>query len=208
MRRLGVFGGSFDPIHYGHLAVAEAVRVDFALDQVLFVPAAQQPLKASHHTSAADRRAMVAAAIADNPNFVLCELELERAGPSYTVDTLLSLHQLEPTAQFWFVLGADALSSLPRWHLIEQLAQLTRFLVVQRPGASIDVAAATAGVAALHGRIDVCAAPALDISATELRQRVEQGRSVRYLLPDPVHAYIVTHHLYQPMQGQPAQADL
>lgn len=196
MQRLGVLGGSFDPPHIGHLALAEAVREELELDRVVFVPARQQPLKAGHGASAADRLALVAAAVQANPAFVVDDLELRRAGPSFTLATLATLRTQHPTAGLWFLLGADALAGLPRWHAPEQLVQLARLAVVARPGVALDLTATTMALPALAGQIDVVAAPLLDLSATLLRERVAAGRSIRYLVPEAVRLLIKQRGLY------------
>jgi nicotinate-nucleotide adenylyltransferase len=196
MQRLGILGGTFDPIHHAHLAIADEARVVLRLDQVLFVPAAQQPFKAQHWTSAAHRLAMVEAAVASNPHFSVSALELQRPGPSYTADTLESLHEIYPDAAFWFILGADALRWLPRWHAIERLSTLTRFAVVDRPTVTLDLAQLEAEQPLLHNRIERIAGPHLDISSTEIRARIAAGLPVRYLVPDAVADYIAVHNVY------------
>jgi len=204
MHRIGILGGTFDPIHHAHLAIADEARVVLGLDQVLFVPAAQQPFKAQHWTSAAHRLAMVEAAVAANRYFAVSELELQRPGPSYTVDTLESLHAIYSGGQFWFILGADALQGLPRWHAIERLAGLTRFAMVGRPGIALDLRRIEAEQPALRGLIERIAGPDLDLSSTEIRARVVAGLPVRYLVPDAVAEYIAAHSLYQLNHGKDA----
>lgn len=197
MQRIGVLGGTFDPIHHGHLAVADEVRVALTLDRVLFVPAAQQPLKAAHHASAADRLTMVQVAIASNSGFAAWDGELRRTGPSYTVDTLTTIRAEYPAAQVWFILGADAINGLARWHAVERLIALTRFALVERPGSVAELGPLTATYPALHERIDRIAGPHLDVSASEVRARVAAGRPIRYLVPDAVATYIAEHQLYK-----------
>ncbi len=197
MVRIGIFGGTFDPIHHAHLAIANEARVVLGLNQVVFVPAAQQPFKDQHWTTASHRLAMVEAAIAPNSHFSVSELELQRPGPSYTADTMESLHDIYPDALFWFILGADALQWLPRWYAIERLARLTRFAVVGRPGITLDLAQVEAVQPLLKRNVDRIAGPHLDISSTELRARVAAGLPIRYLVPDGVADYIAVHNLYQ-----------
>lgn len=188
MSLVGLFGGSFDPIHHGHLIVASAVAEALGLDQLRFMPASEQPLKAGeHHSPAGDRAAMVELAIAGTPGFALERAELERPGPSYTVDTLRILRAREPDTQFVVLLGADAAAELHRWREPDALVRLARIAVMTRPGA-----AAVAGPAIWR----VVPVPAIEISATAVRERVRAGRPVRYWVPDPVADYIAMHRLY------------
>ena len=195
MERVGIFGGSFDPIHYGHLAMAEAVRECLLLQRVLFLPTGQQPLKGAHRGQAAQRFEMVQLAIADHAAFEASALEVKRAGPSYSVDSVRVLQQEQSAKQWWFIVGADAFASLPAWHQVEQLAGLTRFAVVGRPGYRVDAQSLAAHVPGLAW--DWCAAPLLDITATLIRERVMAGRSIRYLVPERVRSYIEDHGLYR-----------
>ena len=202
MQRLGILGGTFDPIHHAHLAIAEEARVILGLDQVIFVPAAQQPFKGQHWTTAAHRLAMVEAAVAPNPHFVVSQLELQRAGPSYTADTLESLHDIYPNAQVWFILGADAVRWLPRWYAIERLARLTRFAVVARPGSTLDLTQIEAEQPILHNQLEPISGPNLDISATEIRARIAADLPIRYLVTDAVATYIEREQLYQTQKSK------
>jgi nicotinate-nucleotide adenylyltransferase len=205
VQRIGILGGTFDPIHHAHLAIAEEARVGLKLDLVLFVVAAQQPFKDRHFTNPADRLAMVAAATASNRSFQPSAIELERAGPSYTADTLETLSTHYPHAAFWFILGADALRWLPRWHNIERLIQLTRFAAVDRPGTTLDLAQLDSELPGLRARIDRLAGPNLDLSSTEIRRRIAAGRPIRYLVPDSVADYIAHHGLYRDAASSAAQ---
>lgn len=197
MERLGIFGGTFDPIHHGHLAIAEAARQELALERVLFVPAAQQPLKQRHAAPAAERLELVRLATAGNPAFAVSTLELERPGPSYTADTLAAIRAAHPGAALWFIIGADATRWLPQWHRLDRVVAEARLGVIARPGYELDLDALAAGQPLLAGRMDLLAAPRLDISATELRERIAAGRSIRYLVPDSVAARIAAAGLYQ-----------
>ncbi len=201
-RRLGVFGGTFDPIHYGHLAIAEEAREALGLERVLFVPAGAPPHKQDRPTSpAVHRAAMVAAAIADNPAFELSRVELERPGLSYTVDTLRSLRERAVAAggeavELWFVLSVEALRELPTWHEPRQLVGLCRFAVAPRPGVArpsrrwlVEAFGTAEPFVFLDG-------PHVGISASEIRARVQAGRSIRYLVPPAVAAYVEAHRLY------------
>ena len=194
----GLFGGTFDPIHHAHLAVAQAALDDLELADVTFIPAGQPPHKPDRVISpAADRVAMVEAAIADNPGFRLSTIEVERDGPSYTVDTLAALAGagIEPLA---LVISMDSFLGLPTWHEPERVLALATLVVAPRAGvedAPDDfLATHLPGVAASVVRL---AAPHLRLSASEVRRRAAVGRSVRYLVPDAVAAYIGDHALYR-----------
>lgn len=197
MKRIALLGGTFDPLHIGHLAIAEDLRFALRADQVAFVPAAQQPLKAYRHTvSAADRLAMTAAGIANNSSFAISDLEVRRGGVSYTVDTLRYFREQMPGIDLWLITGADAAMTLPRWHEIEQLLALCRIAVVERPGYYFDRDALVHQLPGAQDRIETFDGPALDISASEVRKRLREGRPVRYHLPPAVLAYIQEHRLY------------
>jgi nicotinate-nucleotide adenylyltransferase len=187
---VGLFGGSFDPVHHGHLIVARAVREAAGLREVRFVPAREQPFKGGRHGAAAEHRAaMLDLAVAGEPGFRVEPLELERPGPSYTVDTLRALHAREPGVRFALLVGADAARELPQWKEAAALPGLATLVVFARPGAAVP--------AGLPDRTIVVEAPQVDISATAVRARVRAGRSVRYLVPDAVAAYVATHRLYR-----------
>jgi nicotinate-nucleotide adenylyltransferase len=200
---LGVFGGTFDPIHVAHLAVAEAARDAVGLERVLFVPAGEPPHKAGRPISPADQRyAMVAAAIAGNDGFELSRMELDRSGPSYTVDTLRDLRAARIAAgaapTLALVLSAEAFVELPTWHRPEQVLELAALVVAPRDGypeAAPDfLERHFPGVAARAVFLD---GPRMRLSASDLRARAAAGRSLRYLVPDAVAAYIGDHALYQ-----------
>lgn len=183
-----LFGGSFDPVHLGHLIVAEAVADALGM-RVRFVPAREQPLKRAAHTATPDQRAaMLECAIAGNPRFSVERIELELPTPSYTVRTLRALAQREPGNRFVLLVGGDAVRELPSWHEVEALPGLAELVAFERPGAPPPSHS-------LIGRR--VAVPAFDISATGVRERVAQGRSIRYLVPDAVREYIAAHGLYR-----------
>lgn len=197
--RIGVLGGTFDPIHYGHLAIAAEARHVLQLDRVLFVVAAQQPLKARGHiASATQRLAMVELACAGEPAFAPSDVELRRPPPSYTADTLRELRALAPPqAELWFILGADALAELPRWHRAAEIIALARLAVVQRPGSALDLAALDGRLPGLRARTTPIEGPRLDIASRALRERRAAGLPLRYQLPDTVIAYIEEQGLYR-----------
>ena len=195
----GVFGGTFDPIHLAHLAVAEAARDAFGLRRVLFIPAAQPPHKPGRDISPVeDRLAMVEAAVEGNPAFEVSRLEIERSGPSYTVDTLTALCDAAPGDRLALILSAESYSEFGSWHEPRRILDLAALVVAPRVGyadADPDLIArqfpdARATVAFMDG-------PRIRLSASEIRQRAADGRSVRYLVPDAVAAYIGDHDLYQ-----------
>ncbi|GBD32885.1 MAG: putative nicotinate-nucleotide adenylyltransferase [Gemmatimonadales bacterium] len=187
--RIGIFGGSFDPIHLGHLVAAEQAREQLELQEVRFVPAARQPFKVEGHEADARHRAeMVRLAIADNPYFVLDLREIDRGGVSYTVDTLRELKAERPADELFLILGADAARDLGKWREAGELPRLATVAVVTRPGAAPP---AGAGISL------VISAPGIDVSATEIREAVRAGRSIRYLVPRAVEEYIAAHGLYR-----------
>lgn len=188
MSLVGLFGGSFDPIHHGHLIVAGAVAEALGLDELRFMPANEQPLKAGGHgASAADRTAMLELAIAGAPGFALERAEVERPGPSYTVDTLRLLRVREPESEFVVLLGTDAAAELDRWREPAELVKLARVAVFARPGSR------PVEGPRVWRSVPV---PAIEISATAVRERVRAGRPVRYWVPDAVADYIARHRLY------------
>jgi nicotinate-nucleotide adenylyltransferase len=202
-QRLAIFGGTFDPIHIGHLAIAEDARWALGVDQVLFVPAAQQPLKQGQTpgATAEQRLHMVELAIADNPHFAVSDAEVQRGGMSYTVDTVAEIRETLPEAELFFVLGADALVLLPRWHQIEHLITLCHFAVLRRPGVTLAVDELMEILPTLRDRVSIIDGPLLTISATEVRQRVRTKQPVRYHLPHTVWQYIEQHGLYGKDEG-------
>jgi nicotinate-nucleotide adenylyltransferase len=202
---VGVFGGTFDPIHIGHLAVAEEAAEAVGLERVLFVPAARPPHKPGiEFASADDRLAMVELAIADNPRFAASRLELDRPGPSYTADTLAALAggpEVAGGTTLSLILSADAFAGLPTWHEPRRVLSLARLVVVPRDG--YEDASAGSLTAWFPDLPDAATsaifldAPRLDLSASTLRARAAAGRSLRYLVPDAVRAHIEDHALYR-----------
>ncbi|GAA5527242.1 nicotinate-nucleotide adenylyltransferase [Herpetosiphon gulosus] len=196
MQRVGILGGTFDPIHYAHLAIAEEARVVLGLSQVMFIPTAQQPLKQQHFSSAYQRLAMTKLAIADNPAFTVSTIEVERSGVSYTIDTIQALHEDQPDIEWWLIVGSDSLATLPRWHSAADLVQLAHFAILERPGFDLDWSALLEQFPALAKRSVRIQGPRMDLSATELRSRLQAGLPVRYLVPDAVASYIAEQQLY------------
>jgi nicotinate-nucleotide adenylyltransferase len=192
--RLGVFGGTFDPIHLGHLRAAENALEGLALDRVAFVPAGTPPHRAEPFSSALDRYAMTALATAGHPRFAVSDVELRRDGPSYTVDTVAGLRKETPDALVFVIVGSDTFPEMATWKEHDRLRTLCTVAVVSRPGE--DLAAGAAGGEPLEGVARV-EGPGLAISASGIRDRVRKGQSVRYLVPEPVADYIAKRALYR-----------
>ena len=195
--RIGVLGGTFDPIHYGHLAIAQEALAVLGLERVLLVPAGRQPLKhGAHVASPRQRIEMVQLACAGNQAFEASPIEVDRPGLSYTVDTLEELHAAG-LGELHFILGADALADLHRWRAAPRLAQLARIVAMARPGHTPDLAALDRKLPGAGERITVIDGPRLEISSSDLRRRIAVGRPIRYMTPDAVVEYIAAHGLYQ-----------
>ncbi|MDX2184139.1 MAG: nicotinate-nucleotide adenylyltransferase [Gemmatimonadaceae bacterium] len=197
--RLGVFGGTFDPPHFGHLLLASDAVERLSLDRVIFVPAYRQPLKDGRGgASPMQRLAMTALLIGDDPRFVLDGSEVERGGLSFTVDTLRDLHRRYRGADFHLLLGTDAVELLPKWREPAEVLRLARLVVVGRGdlGATVPEAVRALAVAGA-GEPLVLAARRFDVSSTEIRARLAEGRPIRGFVPDAVAAYIAGHGLYR-----------
>jgi nicotinate-nucleotide adenylyltransferase len=199
--RIGVFGGTFDPVHLGHLIVAEQCREQAALDQVWFVPAARPPHKLTHELTPFARRAeMLSLAVAGHPPFHVDELEKDRPGPSYTADTLQELSAKHPNVDWHFILGSDSLPDLPLWHEPARVLRMARLLVVARPGHAmmslVDLYAALGAPPEIEPSLQVIESPLIAISSSDLRRRAKEGRSLRFLVPRSVEAYIEDKGLY------------
>jgi len=198
--RLGLMGGTFDPIHYGHLVIAEVARVEFGLERVLWIPSGDPPHKPGQvHTPKEDRYAMVLLATAANPWFEVSRIELERPGRTYTFDTLQTLRGAYPEAELFFITGADAILEILTWRRHEEVVQLCEFIAATRPGYDLR-RMATMLPAGYRARIHTLEAPCVDISSTLIRSRLEAGEPVRYLLPEEVETYVRKRGLY----GAPA----
>ena len=197
MTAIGVMGGTFDPIHMGHLAIGEEAREALSLDVVLFVPAGQPPHKpAGSVTSVEHRVAMVELAIADNPAFELSPIEIDRPGPSYTVETVEALAR--DGDDLVLILSAETFAELPSWHEPERLFEAARIAVVPRGGyPAPDPAWLAEAFPGRESRVTYLEGPRLGLSSTAIRARVADGRSIRYLVPDMVGAYIADNQLYR-----------
>ena len=198
--RLGLFGGTFDPIHNGHLAIAEETRTRLDLDQVIVIPAGEPWLKAQQAvTESCHRMAMVGLAVAPSPYFTTCDIEVRRPGPTYTVDTLEDLRrQMGHEVEFYLVLGLDALMDMGRWHEPERLFELSTVVGISRPGSEeFDLGTLEAISPGASSKVYLIDGPAVDVSAVELRRRVSQGLSIKGQVPEPVEDYIYRHGLYR-----------
>ncbi|MGE5530801.1 MAG: nicotinate-nucleotide adenylyltransferase [Bacteroidota bacterium] len=197
-KRVGILGGTFDPIHYGHLAAAEEVAGRYGFDHVIFMPNRQPPHKIAYDTSPAeDRYLMAVLATNSNPRFSVSRLELEREGPSYTLDTLRALRQeLGAETEIYFIIGADAVLEIGKWHEAQAVLREGRFIAIHRPGYDLGRLSALLGEQGMEN-IEPLMLRELDISSTNLRERIASGQSVRYLTPQAVIDYIGRRGLYR-----------
>jgi nicotinate-nucleotide adenylyltransferase len=188
--RVGVMGGTFDPIHHGHLVAASEVQRSFDLDEVIFVPTGQPWMKEA--VSSAERRyEMTVIATASNPRFSVSRVDIERGGPTFTIDTLRDIRRDRPDAELFFISGADAVAQILDWKDVTELWELAHFVAVSRPGHQLSIRGLP------EQRVSSLEVPALSISSTDCRQRVGRGFPVWYLVPDGVVQYISKHHLYR-----------
>ncbi len=214
--RIGIMGGTFNPIHYGHLRVSEEVRQGIGFEKILFVPSGNPPLKAGHLAPAPQRLEMTRLAIEANPWFEISDIECNRTEKSYTVETLLALKELYPDKEFYFIVGIDSFIELPLWRYPERLMELTHFVVVSRPGTSFSgLASLITGdrgvLRALDARqlniqkatlrngreVLLMNVTHMDISATGIRNLTHHGMSIKYLLPEKVESFIISQGLYR-----------
>ncbi|GAA1960755.1 nicotinate-nucleotide adenylyltransferase [Microbacterium aquimaris] len=191
--RIGVMGGTFDPIHHGHLVAASEVAQSFDLDEVVFVPTGR-PWQKQSVTPSEHRYLMTVIATASNPRFTVSRVDIDRAGPTYTIDTLKDLRRDRPDAELFFISGADAVAQILSWRDHDELWQLAHFVAVSRPGHVLS----TEGLPTEN--VSQLEIPALSISSTDCRDRVHRGHPVWYLVPDGVVQYIAKHHLYRSME--------
>ncbi|WP_127131577.1 nicotinate-nucleotide adenylyltransferase [Georgenia sp. SYP-B2076] len=192
-RRVGVMGGTFDPVHHGHLVAASEVLDAFNLDEVVFVPAGEQPFKQDRDVTEAEHRyLMTVIATASNPRFNVSRMEIDRPGKTYTIDTLRLLREQMPDAELFFITGADVLAQILTWKDADELWSMAHFIGVTRPGHMLDDAGLPAN------GVSLMEVPAMAISSTDCRARVRAGKPVWYLVPDGVVQYIGKHRLYRP----------
>ena len=197
-RKLGLMGGTFDPIHLGHLIAAETAREALQLDEVVFIPAARPPHKDRRaQASAEHRHAMALIATEDHPAFRVSRVELDRQGPSYSIDTVRHFQEsLDPAPEISFLTGADAMLEVNTWRRYEELLQTCRFVSLTRPGFVLEDLNECLTPEQMAG-IAVVEMPLIEISATAIRRRCRAGQSIRYLVPEGVRAYIAKHALYR-----------
>ncbi|MCJ7543136.1 MAG: nicotinate-nucleotide adenylyltransferase [Phycisphaerae bacterium] len=207
---LCLFGGTFDPVHYGHLIIARAVAEAKGFSRVTLVPANNPPHKPPTRAPAADRLEMLKLAVEGDGLFEVCDLELHRQGPSYTLNTLQALRDKPAGARMHWLIGADSLAELPHWHRVEEVLDLARLLIAARP---MEGRSAEDALASLAGKLPerhlralrdaIVPTPLIDISSSDIRRRVHQGRSIRYLVPEPVARYIAERGLYRDADPPP-----
>ncbi|MDC3415589.1 nicotinate-nucleotide adenylyltransferase [Aquibacillus salsiterrae] len=186
MKKVGILGGTFDPPHYGHLLIAEEVYQALKLDEVWFIPSYEPPHKEKATSTVEKRLAMLEVAIDNNEHFSINKIEVNRSVKSYTINTIYQLNEQHPDMEFYFIIGADMVEYLPHWYRIDELMQLVKFVGVKRPDYTLKT----------NYPIIEVEVPALEISSTEIRQRLQQGKSIRYLVPDGVLAVIKENQLY------------
>ncbi len=196
---VGILGGTFDPVHNGHLIVAEAAREQLNLNEVIFIPAGKPWLKPERIITPANHRLqMLRLALDDTPYFSISEMEIQRPGPTYTIDTINALKEkLNAEDELFFILGQDSLMQLPQWHEAPNLIELCYLVAVPRPGVKKpDLKALGAAIPGITQQVMLMKKPMVDISATDIRERVARGLSVRHLVPEPVNRYIKENRLY------------
>ncbi len=189
--RLGLFGGRFDPPHIGHLLVAQGALEALRLDRLLFLPSPTPPHKPAV-AGAEARYDMTVIATADHPNFFVSRLELARPGPSYTFDTVTEVREAHPQAQLFFITGTDAYREIHTWHRAEELVHSVNMVAAPRPGYTLEVLRSP-----FRERVQVLDTRLCEVSSTEVRARLAEGRPVRYLVPKALESYLVKHHLYR-----------
>jgi len=197
-RRIGIMGGTFDPIHYGHLLAAEEARWRFRLEVVIFVPAGQPPHKRPEGiTDKEHRYNMVVLATCPNPHFLVSRVEIDRPGPSYAIDTVREFkREFGEEAEIYFITGADAVLEILTWHEADKLVELCEFIAVTRPGYDLEAMYERLPSKFLE-HIHPLPIPGIAISSTEIRRRVREGLPIKYLVPEPVEQYILKHGLYR-----------
>ncbi|MFD5822908.1 nicotinate-nucleotide adenylyltransferase [Nesterenkonia xinjiangensis] len=199
--RLGVMGGTFDPIHHGHLVAASEVASEFQLDEVVFVPTGQPWQKAERDVTAPEHRYLLTViATAANPRFTVSRVDIDRAGPTYTIDTLRDFRRLYPEAELFFITGADAMAQIMSWKGVDELWELAHFVSVTRPGYDSQDFGRTEEISLME-------IPAMAISSTDCRERVRGNKPVWYLVPDGVVQYIAKHRLYQDLSAAREASD-
>ncbi|MCS7286444.1 MAG: nicotinate-nucleotide adenylyltransferase [Anaerolineae bacterium] len=197
--KIGIIGGTFDPIHYGHLIIAEEARVRVGLAKVIFIPAGHPPHKLRRPYSPAHHRyRMVELAISSNPYFEVSPIEVNRPGPSYSVDTVAMLRkEMGSDSELYFIMGVDSLAGILTWHRPDELIKLCKIIAVNRPGYGVDIEALDSVIPGIKKQVIFIKAPEIGISSTEIQERVREGLPIRYLVPPEVERYIYEHNLYK-----------
>ena len=196
-RRIGLMGGTFDPVHYGHLVIAEVARTEFALERVVWVPAGDPPHKKEYPVTAQEHRyAMVLLGTASNPHFEVSRMEIEREGVSYSFQTIRSFARRYPEHEVFFITGADAILEILTWYRHHEVIHSCRFIAVTRPGYDLSRLNDLLPPEYLP-RISAITAPGVHLSSTEIRERLQAGQTIRYLVPEAVEAYVHKHGLYR-----------
>ena len=197
--KVAIMGGAFDPPHYGHLVTAQTVYDNFDVDKVIIMPLGDAPHKNMSSTTAKERYEMAKAAVADNPAFEVSSMEIEREGKTYTVDTLSEIKKNNPEIEIYFVMGADEITAVESWKQPERLLKMCSFIAVTRPGFDNEtVEKKVEGLKRKYGcNIYFLEVPSLDISSTELREKIRHGKNVKYLVPKETEKYIADHDLYK-----------
>ena len=195
MKKIGIMGGTFDPIHVGHLMIAEAVWDEYKLEKVLFIPSANPPHKHDVMTSARHRFNMTLLATCSNPHFEVSSIEMDRTGPSYTIDTIKALKKIYgDNTDFYFIIGADCIHELPSWHKIDELLKICKFIATKRPSYKLDLSIIAKEFSDYN--IQLLETPELEISSTDIRQRIKKGYSIQYITTEQVQQYIRKEELY------------
>lgn len=196
--RVGILGGTFDPPHIGHLILGEYAADALDLTHLLYVPAAEPPHKRDEaKTDVKHRLAMLRLALADNPRFEISQVDIERPGPHYSVDTVRIIARQYPDSDVYFIMGGDSLRDLTLWHRPDELIRLCKLAVMRRAGADAYPSMHEDSIPGLAERVTMIDAPLIQVSSTHIMERIQDGRSIRYLTPDSVRTYIEQNHLYQ-----------
>lgn len=197
--KVAVIGGAFDPIHYGHLAAAQTVYENFYVDRVVLMPLGDAPHKNMSSTTADERFKMVMAAVSDNPAFAVSDMEIRRSGKTYTVDTVEQIKSINPNIDIYFVMGADELESIDTWRQPQKIFSLCRVIAVSRPGYNTEglIRKIDEVKKKYKGEAYFLEIPSLDISSSDLRKKIKDGKSVKYLMPKEAEKYIIEHDLYK-----------
>lgn len=197
--KVGIMGGTFDPIHYAHLATADFIRDKYNLDKILFIPSGNPPHKAENVTDKYDRYNMVLLATCRNEDFLVSDIEIERNKKSYTIDTLRYLKQMHNNADIYFITGADAICDIENWKDVKENFKLAKFIAATRPGISLLKAQEKIETLIKKYKAEIISVyvPSLDISSTYIRDQLKEGKSVRYLMPESVEEYMNKNKLYK-----------